>query len=269
MSLVLDDGFVQIYQGDHLEELKLIPDFSIDLVVTSPPYDNLRTYGGFKWNFTGLAQELYRVIKDGGVCCWNVGDQVIKGSYSLTSFKQALFFTEKCGFRMHQRMIYEKGNFSHPEKNRYHNLFEDVFILSKGRPSKFNPIKDKKNSTAGKIGNLGVNTFTESDGSKSTRSKKVTADLGMRSNVWKGKTRGQEDMCENLPHSAMMPKWLAGDLILSWSDTGDTVLDPMAGSGTTGMMALKYGRKAILMEQNANDIQTIIDSTARRGLAFT
>lgn len=268
MSLVLDDGFVQIYQGDHLEELKLIPDSSIDLVVTSPPYDDLRTYGGFKWNFNALAQELYRVIKDGGACCWNVGDQVIKGSYSLTSFKQALFFTEKCGFRMHQRMIYEKSNFAHPEKNRYHHLFEDVFILSKGRPSTFNPIKDKKNTYAG-TGTYGINTMRQKSGEMVERTRNLIAKFGMRGDVWKGNTRGQEEICKSQKHPAMMPKWLAGDLILSWSNTGDTVLDPMAGSGTTGMMALKYGRKAILMEQNTNDIQTIIDSTSRRGLALT
>jgi len=241
---------VTILTGDCREILKTLPEKSVQCCVTSPPYDDLRTYGGHSWDFELTALELHRVLCDGGVLCWNVGDQVVDGSETLTSCKQKIFFAEGCGFRVHDTMIYEKLNFSHPERVRYHQVFEYVFILSKGAPRSFNPIKDKKNATAGCVGNLGVNTFTERDGSKSERSKKVTAEYGMRTNVWKGKTRGQEDMCEVLPHPAMMPKWLARDLILSWSNLGDVVLDPFSGSGTTGQMAVEVGRKAILIELN-------------------
>jgi DNA modification methylase len=251
----------QIINSDCLEALSKMPEASVECIVTSPPYGNLRTYGGFKWDFEVIAKELFRVLVSGGVLCWNVADQVVDGSETLTSFRQGLYFVDEVGFRMHDRMIYEKLNFSHPEKNRYHQVFEDIFILSKNAPRVFNPIKDKKNSTAGQIGNLGVNTFTEADGSKSVREKKVTAEFGMRHNVWKGKTRGQEDMCEVLPHPAMMPKWLARDLILSWSNHGDTVLDPFAGSGTTGKMALEVGRNAILIDSNPEYIPIIHNST--------
>ena len=186
----------------------------------------------------------------GGVLCWNVNDMMINGSESLTHARQAIYFVDVVGFNLHDTMIYKKSNFSHPEKVRYHQIFEYILILSKGSPRTFNPIKDKKNATAGCVGNLGVNTFTEKDGSKSVRSKKVTAEYGMRLNVWEGNTRGQEEMCTELKHPAMMPKWLARDLILSWSNTGDLVVDPFAGSGTTGEMAKETGRDCILIEIN-------------------
>jgi site-specific DNA-methyltransferase (adenine-specific) len=226
-----------------------IEDELVHLVVTSPPYDNLRTYGhGASWDFEIAARQLYKKLVKGGVCCWIVGDAVVKGSETLTSFRQALFFVDEVGFRMHDRMIYHKTNFSHPERVRYHQVFEDVFVLSKGVPRVFNPIMDKENVTAGWVGNLGRNTFTERNGSKSQRSKKVCKEFGMRGNVWTGKTRGQEDMCETMPHPAMMPKWLARDLILSWSNKGDTVLDPFVGSGTVTTMAKRLERVPIGMD---------------------
>ncbi len=241
-----------ILQGDWIEQLRTLSDQSVQCCVTSPPYDGLRTYGFSKtsWQFEPGVHELLRVLKPGGVVCWNVGLEVVGGSESLSPFKQAIYFVEKGGFLLHDTMIYQKRNFSHPERTRYHQVFEYVFVFSKGPPLVFNPLIDRANLTAGSIGNLGVNTFTERDGSKSVREKKVTKEFGMRHNVWLGKTRGQEDMCEKLPHPAMMPKWLSRDLILSWSNVGDTVLDPFGGSGTTGMVALETGRKAILIELN-------------------
>jgi DNA modification methylase len=252
---------ITILQGDWIERLRELQDESVQCCVTSPPYDNQRTYGGYSWDFTGGAKELYRVLCDGGVLCWNVNDAVENGSETLSSFRQAIHFVDVVGFKMHDTMIYQKLNFSHPERARYHQIFEYVFILSKGSPRCFNPIKDKPNSTAGCVGNLGVNTFTERDGSKSERPKKITAQFGMRHNVWLGKTRGQEDMCEQLPHPAMMPKWLVRDLILSWSNTGDTIIDPMGGSGTTGQIAVELGRKAILIELNSQYIELIKQRT--------
>lgn len=236
---------------DCVDVLQTLPDESVQLCVMSPPYDNLRTYKGHSWNFESLAAQLFRVLCKGGVLCWNVGGQYVSGSLSLVKLKQAIFFVEQCGFRFHQNITYEKLNFSHPSFNRYHEVAEDVYVMSKGKPRCFNPIKDKKNATAGCVGNLGVNTFTERDGSKSVRTKKVTAEFGMRHNIWRGKTRGQEDMCIELKHPAMMPKWLARDLIISWSNPGDTVIDPMCGSGTTGIEALKLKRNAWLNDASA------------------
>lgn len=253
-----------VYCGDALTVLGEMEDGCVQCVVASPPYDNLRTYGQpdkAEWDFEGIAKELYRVLCDGGICCWNVGDSVNDGSETLTSFKQALFFKEQIGFRVHDTMIWRKLNFANPESARYHQLFEYVFILSKGKPRCFNPIKDKPNATAGRIGCLGENTYAQRDGSRSTRQTYVTTEFGMRGNVWDGPTRGQEEFCEKLPHPAMMPKWLVRDLILSWSNPGDTILDPFAGSGTTGVQAMERGRNAILIERNEDYMSVINEQT--------
>lgn len=235
----------QIYCGDCLNICKSIDDNSIDMVITSPPYDSARFYNGYLFDFENIAKELYRIIKPGGVISWIVNDCYIKGSKSLTSFKQAIFFKEQCGFLVHDIIIYQKRNFSHPQKNRYHDVWEQVQILSKGKPKTFNPIIDRKNITSGKIGNLGINTFTEKDGSKSIRKKQITKEFGKRHNVWLGNTRGQEEMCIKLNHPAMMPKWLARDLIVSFSNIGDIVFDPMTGSGTSCVEAKKLKRNYI------------------------
>lgn len=239
-----------VHCGDALNVLHQMFDDSVHMIVTSPPYDDLRTYGGFFWDFEGIAQELYRALAPGGVLCWNVADGVEGGSESLTSCKQKIFFREAVGFRVHDTMIYQKRNFSHPEKVRYHQVFEYVFVFSKGAPRVFHPIMDRKNITSGCVGNVGVNTFTLRDGSKSLRAKRVTTEFGMRHNVWLGNTRGQEDMCIELKHPAMMPKWLARDLIRSWSNPGDTVLDPFAGSFTTCGEAIALARNAIGIDIN-------------------
>lgn len=227
--------------------LALIGRNEIPLTVTSPPYQNLRSYKGYSFNFEETAQHLLRVTVPGGIVCWVIGDSVQDGSETLEPFRQALFFKYN-GFSVHDTMIYQKSNFSNPEKTRYHQVFEYVFIMSKGKPRTFNPLKDRKNVSAGKIGSLGVNTCTQVDGSKLIRPRKVNTAYGMRHNVWLGKTRGQEEMCKELKHPAMMPKWLARDLILSWSNPGDVVLDPMMGSGTTAQMAIETGRQYLGFE---------------------
>lgn len=244
-----------IIHGDCVEQMTLMDAEGFHLCVTSPPYDSLRTYNGHcQWDFESTAKGIYRVLCVGGILCWVVNDEVTDGCESLTSCKQKIFFVEQCGFRVHDTMIYQKRNFSHPERSRYHQVFEYVFILSKGKPRCFNPLMDRKNLTAGCVGNLGINSFTERDGSKSVRSKKITREFGMRHNVWLGNTRGQEEMCIELSHPAMMPKWLARDLILSWSNPGDAVIDPMAGSGTVGLMADEVGRNCVMIESNPDYI---------------
>lgn len=238
-----------IYCIDAVEGLKSLGEDSIRLTITSPPYDDLRTYGGFKFEYIPVIKELFRVTCKGGVVVWVVADQSVDGSETGTSFRQALEFLN-AGFKLHDTMIYQKRNFSHPEKTRYHSVFEYMFVFSKGKPRVFNPIKDRKNLTAGAIGNLGVNTFTKRDGSKSVRTKKLTWKFGMRHNVWLGNTRGQEEMCVKLKHPAMMPKWVARDHIISWTNEGDIILDPMMGSGTVPGEAKKLNRRYIGFDIN-------------------
>jgi DNA modification methylase len=253
-----------LLQGDAATELMKLGAESVDLVVTSPPYDNLRTYGsGQSFNFEEVACAIEAVLKPGGIICWNVADAVVDGSETLTSFKQAIFFKDKLGLRVHDTMIYEKSNGSKPDDLRYMNCMEYIFILTKGRPNTFNGIRDKKNVTAGKPC-FGLHTMREKDGEMTVRKdRKIAAEYGLRTNVWKGNTRGQEDMGKELKHPAMMPKWLAHDLILSFSNPGDVVLDPMAGSGTVPAQAISLGRKAIAVDRNADYVALIRETVQK------
>lgn len=257
--------------GSCLDVLPTLEAGRVQLVVTSPPYDDLRTYGGIKpftWeDFTEASRALSRVLCDGGVMCWNVGDSVVDGSETLTSARQAIYFKDVCGLRVHDTMIYEKSNFGHPEKSRYHQLFEYVFVLSKGSPRCFNPIADKPNAWAG-TGPFGVSTMRSRDGSQVEKKRNIIADFGMRGNVWRGNTSGQESVCAEIKHPATMPFWLARDLIQSWSNPGDTVLDPFFGSGTTGKAAELLGRKWIGIEVNPEYEKLSRDRTAQQGMVY-
>lgn len=238
---------VTLFQGDCAKVMDQIPDGSIDLTVTSPPYDNLRTYNGFTFDFEAIARQLYRVTKPGGVVVWVVGDATINGSETGTSFRQALFFKE-IGFNLHDTMIYEKNGPAHPEFTRYHQVFEYMFILSKGVPNKTNLLADRKNRWAGSK-NFGTRTNRNETGEiqSSTLADRTVKNFGTRWNIWKIITgfgySAEEDIAYQ--HPAIFPEELARDHILSWSNDGDTILDPMCGSGTTGKMAVKYQRNFI------------------------
>lgn len=240
------------YNENCLDTMARMEDNSIDLTVTSPPYDNLRTYNGYSFNFESIAKELYRVTKKGGVVVWNVNDSKVKGNKSLTSFKQALYF-QHIGFFVHDVMIWQKSAFSSPIKNMYHNVFEYMFIFSKGKPKTFNPIIDRKNK---KAGTKTTSTFREADGSTSKRSLKTINEYGKRFNIWqinevKNNAYGK--------HVAPFPEQLANDHILSWSNEGDLVYDPFMGSGTTAKMAIANNRKYIGSELSAEYVEIAKD----------
>ena len=232
------------YQGDCLEVMKGIEDKSVDLTVTSPPYDNLRTYNGYTFNFEEIAKELYRITKDGGVVVWVVGDATIKGSETGTSFKQALYFKE-IGFNLHDTMIYAKNNVGmyDPRNKRYKQSFEYMFIFSKGRVKTYNPIQDKP--VKSKI--ISRPHGRRIDGSFRKRKSDIIAKpFQDRFNVWTyftGATISKDKIA--FQHPAIFPEKLAEDHILSWSNEGDTVLDPMCGSGTTLKMAKLNNRNFI------------------------
>ena len=139
----------KLYCENCLDTMAKMPDNFCDLTVTSPVYDNLRDYNGYSFEFEKIAQELYRITKNGGTVTWIVNDQYVKGSRSLTSFKQAIYFKEQCGFNIHDVMIYQKSGFNFPANNRYHQVYEFIHVASKGKPKTFNPIMDKKNAYPG------------------------------------------------------------------------------------------------------------------------
>lgn len=246
----------QFYIGEAVNFMKEnIPNNFVDLIITSPPYDDLRTYKGFVFDYKSILNELFRVTKNGGVVVWIIGDATINGSETGTSFKQALYAKE-IGFNLHDTMIYEKAGFSNPSNNRYHQVFEYMFIFSKNKPKTFNPIKDRKNKWKGSWGNT---SNRQKDGTLIKKEKTILDDYGMRFNIWKyanGKGFGQKDEIA-YKHPATFPEQLAQDHILSWSNEGDIVFDPMCGSGTTCKMAWLNNRNFIgidISEEYINEI---------------
>jgi site-specific DNA-methyltransferase (adenine-specific) len=225
----------KIYNENCLDTMARMPDNFIDLTVTSPPYDNLRKYKGYEFDFESIAKELYRVTAVGGVVVWIVGDATIKGSETGTSFKQALYFKE-IGFNLHDTMIYAKS--SQPRQNgyRYEQQFEYMFILSKGCCKIKNPLKEKSKN-AGKAVKR-----TCRDGGKDILafSENKVSDYKIKGNIWEYGTKKN-----NTKHPAVFPEQLAEDHIISWSNENDIVYDPMAGSGTTIKMAIRNNRNWI------------------------
>lgn len=240
----------QLLLGDCIDLMRTIPKGSIDLVVTSPPYDNLRAYNNsLDWNedvWKASLCEIYSVLKTGGVAVWVVGDATVKGSETGTSFKQALFAKE-VGFNLHDTMIYQKANPIPQNHNRYEQSFEFMFVFSKGVPVTFNPILEPTKNQ-GKVFNWG-DRKTELDANQCRRHRKseyiTTKSHKQHSNIFTysigGKVSG---------HPAVFPEDLARDHISTWSNEGETVLDPFMGSGTTGIACLKLNRNFIGVEKD-------------------
>lgn len=225
-----------------------ISDESIDMVVTSPPYDSARTYKGYDFIAENVVKELYRVIKPGGVVVWVVGDATIKGSETGTSFQQALLFMNE-GFRLHDTMIYQKQNpMPQFKSKRFTNAFEYMFVFSKDAPATFNGIFEE---TIHKDLNYSSSSYRQTDGSKKKRKEGNTKPKKekLKSNIWSYKvgTPSTKDKIA-FEHPAIFPEKLAEDHILSWSNPGDIVLDPFMGSGTTAKMAILNNRHYIGFE---------------------
>ena len=242
-AIVSRTGLVnKIHNENCLETMAKMPDNFIDLTVTSPPYDGLRTYNGYSFDFESIAKELYRVTKNGGVVVWVVNDSTKNGSESGTSFKQALFFKE-CGFNLHDTMIYQKSTppLTH---NRYEQNFEYMFVLSKGKPNAFNGIrverkyKDNRTNKA-----FGKNTDDSVDYGYSSNNTHV-----LKTNVWNIFAGGGNSDKIASKHPAIFPEQLANDHIISWSNENDIVYDCFAGSGTTAKMSILNNRKWIASE---------------------
>ena len=243
----------EIICGDNLSVMKEMKDNCIDLTVTSPPYDDLRTYNNNidkTWGedvWKPIIKELYRVTKKGGVVVWVVGDRTKNGCESGTSFKQALWFME-CGFRLFDTMIYQKNGPAYPSNDKYFQIFEYMFIFSKDKVFTFNPIEDRFNKWYGKKFSK-TRSRRKADGTvvKTVWDKEQGGQYGKRFNIWKYNVGAGYSTKDKIAfkHPAMFPEKLAEDHIISWSNEGDTVLDPFVGSGTTPKMAKKLGRRYI------------------------
>ena len=233
-----NDG-ICLYLQDCIEWMQSVDSDSIDMTLTSPPYDNIRNYEGYSFDFESTAKELYRITKPGGVVIWNVADQTVDGSETCTSMKQALYFVE-CGFKLHDTMIYLKKNPMPSSGKRYHQSWEYIFCFSKGVPNTFNPIEVEC-----KYSNLNANQkYRGVDGNKNYKVTKRNA-VSKVKNVFEYIIGGGHTTKDKIAfeHPAIMPEKLAEDQIKTWTNEGDIVIDPFAGSGTTAKMCLMNHRK--------------------------
>ncbi len=251
----------KIYCENCLDTMARMPDNFVDLTVTSPPYDNLRDYNGYSFDFPQVAQGLFRVTKIGGVVVWVVGDATIKGSETGTSFRQALYFKE-IGFNLHDTMIYAKKNPVPYHHNRYNPQFEYMFVLTKGKLSKFYPLQEKTKC-------LKTGKYRYPDGSLKNANTPIIKDSKILNNIWFFSV-GQK----SFGHPATFPEQLANDHIISWSNPGDLVYDPFMGSGTTAKMAIINGRNWIgseiseeycrMIEERISSVQTKMSEVLAR-----
>lgn len=259
----------KIYNCNCIDGLKNLDDNSVDLTVCSPPYDNLREYHGVvnedTWNFEvfkPIAQELYRVTKKGGVVVWVVGDAVVNGGETCSSFKQAIYFQE-CGFKLHDTMIYEKNSSTFParaDSKRYSQIFEYMFVFVKGKiRNDIKLIADKKNKWFGWT-NWGQHSQYDTEGNLvKAKNIRPIPEFSLRTNVWKYSV----SFNDKTGHPAVFPEKLAEDHILSWSVEGDLVLDPFMGSGTTAKMAMLNKRNYIGFELNKDYYEKSLERIAK------
>lgn len=235
-----------LYHGDCLE---IMPQLDpVDLVLTSPPYDDLRKYGGYSFDFKKTGKHIFKVLKNGGVCVWIVGDETKNGCESGTSFRQALHFMH-FGFNLHDTMFYKKNSAPFPTSNRYEQVIEYMFIFSKCKIKTVNLIKDKKNKWAGSKP-FGMRSNRQKSGELKQREASTINQFGIRTNVWEystGANYSTKDKCA-FEHPAIFPEALARDHIISWSNENDTIMDPMCGSGTTLKQCERLKRKWIGIE---------------------
>lgn len=236
----------------------------VALIVTSPPYDGMREYGGYSgaFDFPAVADACVACLMPGGVLVWVVGDQIVDGGESGTAFSQALHF-RSLGLRIHQTLIFQRWTVNGMCADRYHREHEYMFVLTKnGRPRVANMIADRRSAQPEKpvVKKLGMGRTgdVKLGADNLTRHRLgVTGEFTRRGSVWQYSVGGtgnmvgkHEPLRDVFAHPAIFPYALAADQVRSWSNPGDLVLDPMAGSGTTLRAAVDLGREAVGVEVN-------------------
>ena len=239
----------KLYNMNCEELMSMISDNYVDLTITSPPYDDIRSYNGYSFDYKPIIDDLYRITKNGGVVVWIVADQTIKGSETMSSFKQALYFRE-IGFNLHDTMIYHKENpVPVGGSNRYYQSFEYMFVFSKGKPKTFNPLmRERKNKYNDKRTER-INYMNRDKDGNFTKKKHINLTGKVKlNNTWSYVVGGGNSVDYGIKHPAAFPKQMCIDHILSWTNEGDIVFDPMVGSGTTIFASIETNRQCISSE---------------------
>lgn len=241
----IDSFLSNIFCENNLETMRRMPTESVDCAITSPPYDELRKYNGYSFDFKAISQSLFRILKPGGIIVWVVGDQTINGSETGTSFRQALGFME-AGFRLHDTMIYNRFS-PFPETNRYHPSFEYMFVLSKGRPKTANLIRDHESVNFRNGVTTRIATARQADGRLVAERHNITQQFVVRSNIWRINAGNMVSTKDKVAyeHPAIFPEKLVRDHMHTWTNETDIVYDPFMGSGTVAKVAHQMNRRWI------------------------
>lgn len=231
--------------GDAVEVLKTLPDESVDLVVTSPPYDELRVYNGFSLDLHAVGVELYRVMKDGGIVAMVIQDSTKDFGKSLTSFRTIVDWCDNIGFKLFETCIYHKnGTEGAWWKSRFRVDHEYMPIFLKGRkPQYFNkePLKIPSKH-GGKVMSGSGNRKT--DGTTTAVVRREINPMKCRGTVWDYLMAGDKNPLKRR-HPAVFPDKIPFDFIKCFCPEGGVVLDPFVGSGSTAVMAKVLERKYI------------------------
>ena len=242
----------RILVGDCLNLLGTLPPDSVDLTVTSPPYDDLRRYDTpAPLDLPALGRALLRVTRPGGVCAVVIQDASRRHAKSLSSFRLAVDWCDHAGWRLFECCLYVRHAAPGPWwRTRFRVDHEYVLIFLKGdRPRTFH-----KEALLVPTLHAGERVRRRPFARRGTPwgdPPPAVQPLQCRGTVWRYAASSAERNALKLTHPATMPDKLAGDLIRCFSDPGGLVLDPLMGSGTTVVMAARLGRAYVGMDASA------------------
>ncbi|MFL5752916.1 MAG: DNA-methyltransferase [Bacteroidia bacterium] len=247
-----------LYLGDCKKKLKELPDNSVDLIVTSPPYADQRkgTYGGIhqdkyvEW-FLPISKELLRVLKPSGTFILNIKEKVVEGERS-TYVMELILEMRKQGWLWTEEFIWHKKN-SYPGKwpNRFRDSWERLIQFNKDR--KFNMYQNEVMVPIGDWAKSRLKNLSDTD--KKRDNSKVGSGFGKNISNWINRDKAYPTNvlhlateCNNKKHSAAFPEELPEWFIKLFTKENDIVLDPFMGSGTTLFVANRMKRNSIGIE---------------------
>ena len=235
----------KIICDDNVKFLSTLPENCIDMVVTSPPYDNLRDYNGFQLDLSGVGEQLFRVLKPGGIVAVIIQDSTQDGRKTLTSFRMIVNWCDTIGFGLFENCIYSRQGVEGAWwKKRFRVDHEYIPLFIKGkRPAYFNKEELKIPSKHGGKTMTGAATRNKDGTQQKSRSVYINP-MKCRGTIWNYPQCGDGSKLKHL-HPATFPNLLPYDLIQCFCPENGIVLDPFNGSGTTCVAAKSLNRQYI------------------------
>ena len=253
----------KVYFGDCLDIMRDLPDDSIDLIVTSPPYADARkhTYGGVspeeyvKW-FSDRSEQMLRILKPTGSFVLNIKERAKDGERHTYVLDLILATKREVGFRWVEEYMWHKTTAAPGKwKYRFRDSWERLLHFSKTKDLKMNqdavqvPIGDW---TGKRLKNMNQNDLTRQESATKSKVGRCIANWEGKSLVYPTNVLHKSPVAHNTGHSAAFPEWLPEFFIKLFTEEGDIVLDPFLGSGTTYRVAAHMNRKPVGIEMDRN-----------------